>query len=186
MGYRITKVYTRTGDDGTTGLTGEARVTKDSDRIEAIGAVDELNCAVGITLAAGLPPDIDRCLTRIQHQLFSLGGELSMPEQTIITAADIDWLERELDKLNAELPPLQDFILPGGSPGAAHCHHARAMCRRAERRLVRLARDESVNRDAVRYLNRLSDLLFVIARSLIRAEGGSERLWQHTKPEEKR
>ena len=186
MGHRLSKIYTRAGDDGTTGLADGSRVGKADARMEAIGAVDEANCALGITLAGSLPAEIAACLTRVQHQLFDLGGELALPGQTMISAGEVEWLESQLDAFNAELPPLREFILPGGSPAAALCHQARAMCRRAERRVVQLAADQAVNPETLRYLNRLSDLLFVVARNLVRAEGGAEVLWEHAsleKPE---
>jgi len=179
MGNRLSKIYTRTGDKGTTGLGDGARVDKDNLRVEAYGTVDELNSCVGLLLAANLPADIRACLTRIQHELFDLGGELCMPGTTLIPDSYVTDLENDLDASNADLPPLKDFILPGGSEAAARCHLARTVARRAERRIVSLARDEQVNEVSVHYLNRLSDLLFVFARVLARADGGSEVLWQH-------
>jgi len=179
MGNRLSKIYTRTGDKGTTGLGDGARVDKDNLRVEAYGTVDELNSCVGLLLAANLPVDIRACLTRIQHELFDLGGELCMPGTTLIPDSYVKDLENDLDASNADLPPLKDFILPGGSEAAARCHLARTVARRAERRIVSLARDEQVNDASVRYLNRLSDLLFVFARVLARADGGSEVLWLH-------
>jgi cob(I)alamin adenosyltransferase len=183
MGNRLSKIYTRTGDDGTTGLGDGSRVAKESLRVEAYGSVDETNSAVGVVLSApALPPEIKRCLTEVQHDLFDLGGELCIPGHLIITAAYIERLEKELDGFNAELPPLKDFILPGGSPAAAACHVARAVCRRAERRCWSLARAESVAPNALMYLNRLSDLLFVLARVLARDAEGGEVIWRRTKP----
>jgi len=180
MGHRLSKIYTRTGDDGTTGLGTGGRVPKDSPRVEAYGAVDELNSLIGLMLASDdLPTDIGDSLTRIQHQLFDLGGELSMPETQIITAAAVGGLEDTLDEFNAELPPLKDFVLPGGTHEAAVSHVARTVCRRAERRLCALAREESINEQSVKYLNRLSDLLFVFARVLNRHAGRPEPLWKH-------
>jgi cob(I)alamin adenosyltransferase len=180
MGNRLSKIYTRTGDDGTTGLGDGGRVAKESLRVEAYGAVDEANSAVGIVLAvASIPDSVRRCLTEVQHDLFDLGGELCIPGHRIIEAAHVDRLESELDAFNDPLPPLKDFILPGGGPAAAACHMARTICRRAERRAWSLARDESVAPEALKYLNRLSDLLFVIARVLARQESGSEVLWRH-------
>lgn len=180
MGNRLSKIYTRTGDDGSTGLGSGDRVPKDSLRVDAYGAVDETNSLIGLVLASDdLPQDVEDCLTRIQHQLFDLGGELSMPGTSIITAASVQGLERTLDDFNADLPPLKDFILPGGTLGAATCHVARTVCRRAERRICTLARDEDVNGNSVKYLNRLSDLLFVIARVLNRQAGEEEPLWNH-------
>lgn len=176
---RLSKIYTRTGDDGTTGLGGGQRLRKDSPRIEAIGDIDELNSAVGL-LRAGLtnPADIDAMLESVQHRLFDIGGELAMPGHEF---AQDDWttrLEKRLDKLNAELPPLQEFVLPGGNTPAAHAHMARAICRRAERSLLRLSEAEAVNSAALKYLNRLSDLLFVIARVQARVDGGEEVTWK--------
>ncbi|KAA3627684.1 MAG: cob(I)yrinic acid a,c-diamide adenosyltransferase [Proteobacteria bacterium] len=178
MGHRLSKIYTRTGDDGTTGLGRGDRVAKDSARIEAIGAVDETNCHVGIVLCHALPDPVTEVLTRVQHELFDLGGELALPEFVAIDAESIRQLESDLDKLNAELPPLKEFILPGGTSSGAACHLARAVCRRAERRLVTLAQQERVSDNLPRYLNRLSDLLFVTARVLVRSEGSDEVLWQ--------
>jgi cob(I)alamin adenosyltransferase len=179
MGNRLSKIYTRTGDKGTTGLGDGSRVDKDSLRVEAYGTVDELNSVMGLLLAASLPVDIRACLTRIQHELFDLGGELCMPGTVLIPASYVSDLERDLDAQNADLPPLKDFILPGGTEAAARCHLARTVARRAERRVVSLAHVESINEVSVRYLNRLSDLLFVLARVLARSEGGSEVLWLH-------
>jgi cob(I)alamin adenosyltransferase len=181
MGNRLSKIYTRTGDDGSTGLGDGSRVPKDSLRVEAYGAVDETNSAIGVVLAmAALPEAIRVCLTEVQHDLFDLGGELCIPGHRMIKPAYIDRLETTLDGFNADLPPLKDFILPGGGPAAAACHVARAVCRRAERRCWSLARSEEVAPDAVKYLNRLSDLLFVLARVLARHERGSEVLWRRS------
>ncbi|NHA14217.1 cob(I)yrinic acid a,c-diamide adenosyltransferase [Thioalkalivibrio sp. XN279] len=179
MGHRLSRIYTRTGDDGTTGLGDGTRVPKDDVRVEAFGTVDEANSAVGMVLAVpGLPESILDCLVRVQHDLFDLGGELCIPGYTAITPGYVARLERELDDFNAPLPPLKDFILPGGGPGAAACHFARTVCRRAERRVWTLAQRDDVNPEASRYLNRLSDLLFVLARVIARHEQGSEVLWQ--------
>lgn len=180
MGHRLSKIYTRTGDEGTTGLGDGSRVPKDHQRVEAYGAVDELNSAIGVVLAVpGLPETVTRCLTEIQHDLFDLGGELCIPGHLLIGAAHVTRLEQTLDALNAPLPPLKEFILPGGGPAAASCHLARAISRRAERRLWTLARTETVNPEGPKYLNRLSDLLFVLARVLARHERGAEVLWRH-------
>ena len=179
MGNRLSKIYTRTGDKGVTGLGDGSRVDKDSLRVEAYGTVDELNSMVGLVLSSELPAEVRNCLTRIQHELFDLGGELCMPGTTLIPESYVDDLERDLDSFNDDLPPLKDFILPGGSEAAARCHMARTIARRAERRVVSLAHNEAVNDFTVRYLNRLSDTLFVIARVLARADGGSEVLWVH-------
>jgi cob(I)alamin adenosyltransferase len=179
MGNRLSKIYTRTGDKGTTGLGDGSRVDKDSLRVEAFGTVDELNSAVGFVLATELPDKVQTCLTRTQHELFDLGGELCMPGYTLVPDSYVDGLEQQLDTFNEDLPPLKDFILPGGSEAAARCHLARTVARRAERRVVSLAQNEDVNPASIRYLNRLSDLLFVIARVLARHDGGSEVLWVH-------
>jgi cob(I)alamin adenosyltransferase len=180
VGNRLSKIYTRTGDDGSTGLGDGVRVAKESPRVEAYGCVDETNSAVGIVLAvATLPEPVRRCLIDVQHDLFDLGGELCIPGHLMITPAYVARLEAELDGFNEALPPLKEFILPGGGPAAAACHMARAVCRRAERRCWSLARVEPVAPDALKYLNRLSDLLFVIARVLARQESGGEVLWRH-------
>ena len=179
MGHRLSKIYTRTGDKGTTGLGDGSRVEKDNLRVEAFGTVDELNSTVGLVLAAKLPINIQSILNRVQHELFDLGGELCVPGTTLIPDSYIDGLEADLDMLNENLPPLKDFILPGGSDSAARCHLARTVCRRAERRVVALAHDEDVNPATIRYLNRLSDFLFVAARVIARADGGAEVLWVH-------
>lgn len=178
MGHRLSKIYTRTGDSGMTGLGNGHRVDKDSLRVEAIGTVDELNSQIGATLTHGIPKAAHDCLTKIQHDLFDLGGELSIPGQTLIKPDYTDQLELWLDSFNTELPPLKEFILPGGNPAAASCHIARAVCRRAERRVTTLQRQETINEHALSYLNRLSDLLFVMARFLARQNGGQEILWQ--------
>lgn len=178
MGHRISKIYTRTGDDGTTGLTGGERVDKDSLRIEAIGSVDELNSAIGMVRAFTHDHDIDACLSRIQHQCFDLGGELSMPGYSIIQQHAVDALEQDIDRFNASLEPLKNFILPAGGRATASCHMARSICRRAERNIVRLTREQQVNPLSSMYLNRLSDLLFVLTRILVRVENGTEVLWQ--------
>ena len=179
MGNRLSKIYTRTGDKGTTGLGDGSRVDKDDLRVEAYGTVDELNSAMGLVLAAELPEAVQPCLERIQHELFDLGGELCMPGYNLLPDSYVTALESDLDAFNSDLPPLKDFILPGGSEAAARCHCARTVARRAERRLISLARVENVNEVSIRYLNRLSDLLFVIARVLARHDGGSEITWIH-------
>jgi cob(I)alamin adenosyltransferase len=182
MGNRLSKIYTRTGDDGSTGLGDGSRVPKDSLRVEAFGTVDEANSAIGVVLSvAELPPPIARCLTDAQHDLFDLGGELCIPGHRMIQASHVERLEKELDGFNESLPPLKEFILPGGGPAAAACHVARTVCRRAERRCWSLARAETVAPEALQYLNRLSDLLFVLARVLARHENGSEVFWRRTK-----
>ncbi len=185
MGNRLSKIYTRTGDQGATGLGSGERVSKDSLRIEVIGAVDELNCAIGMVLIAELRDTIRDTLSEVQHKLFYLGGELSMPDYAAVSAADVSLLEQKLDSFNAELPPLEEFILPGGGSAAASCHLARAICRRAERHLVTLSHQEETNPDSLAYLNRLSDLLFVLCRILARDEGGLEVLWRHNRKYQK-
>jgi len=179
MGHRLTKIYTRTGDAGETGLGDGNRIAKDHIRMHTIGTVDELNCHVGVVVAL-LPVDdsIRAMLLRIQNDLFDLGGELSIPGYQLVKAERIDELETILDELNENLPPLKNFILPGGNVVAAQCHLARTVCRRAERDIVTLARDTEINQQGKIYLNRLSDLLFVCARVLARRDGGDEILWQ--------
>ena len=179
MGSRLSKIYTRTGDGGTTGLGNGERVAKDCLRIEAIGAVDELNCAIGRVLVHDLRETIRDCLQQAQHKLFDLGGELSIPGYQAVREEDVARMEAALNEFNAQLPPLKEFILPGGGRAAADCLMARAICRRAERRVVSLARDEEVGESARVYLNRLSDLLFVLCRILARDDGGVEVLWRN-------
>jgi cob(I)alamin adenosyltransferase len=182
MGNRLSKIYTKTGDDGTTGLGDGSRIPKDSARVEAYGTVDELNTGIGVLLACdGVPDDVRELLVRIQHALFDLGGELCVPGMELVYDADVTALEQTLDGYNKDLPRLKEFILPGGGMAAAQCHVARTICRRAERRVVALARAESVRPQVVHYLNRLSDLLFVLCRVLARASGHGEVLWQHEK-----
>lgn len=180
MGNRLSKIYTRTGDDGTTGLGDGSRVPKDSLRVEAYGTVDELNSTIGMVLASdGVDDAVRETLTQVQHELFDLGGELCIPGMAMIDDADITRLETSLDGFNDPLPPLKDFILPGGGMAASCCHLARTVCRRAERQVIALARVEEIRPQAQRYLNRLSDLLFVLGRVLARAGGHGEVLWQH-------
>ena len=180
MGNRLSKIYTRTGDDGSTGLGDGTRVPKEHLRVEAYGTVDEANSAIGVVLAeADLPDDVALCLTNVQHDLFDLGGELCIPGHRAITDVHVEVLEQELDRFNETLPPLKDFILPGGGGAAAACHLARTIVRRAERRVWALARAEDVSQEVPKYLNRLSDLLFVVARVLARRARGSEVLWRH-------
>jgi cob(I)alamin adenosyltransferase len=179
MGNRLSKIYTKTGDDGTTGLGDGTRVAKDSARVAAYGTVDELNSAIGMALAQEIPATVRETLIQAQHELFDLGGELCIPGMAMVHDADVERLETTLDSFNADLPALKDFILPGGGMAAACCHVARTVCRRAEREVVALSRRETVRPEAVRYLNRLSDLLFVLARVLARASGHGEVLWQH-------
>lgn len=181
MANRLTRIYTRTGDDGTTGLSDGSRVAKDALRIEAMGTVDELNSSIGVLLAENLPDSARSCLVGVQHDLFDLGGELSLPGHPVIAEAHVTRLEAALDEFNAGLPALKDFILPGGSRAAALAHVARTVCRRAERRVVTLSQQEAVAAPALHYLNRLSDLLFVLARVLNRHAGGSDVLWEQGK-----
>ncbi len=182
MGNRLSKIYTRTGDDGTTGLGDGSRVDKDSLRVEAYGTVDEANSSIGLILAIATVPDgIRQSLLQIQHDLFDLGGELCIPGHSAIEGPFIRRLENTLDALNEGLPALKDFILPGGGQAAAASHLARTIVRRAERRVISLARTESVRPEVIEYLNRLSDLLFVIARVLARAESGQEVLWDRSR-----
>lgn len=178
MGHRLSKIYTRTGDKGDTGLGDGSRVDKDSPRVEAYGTSDELNSIIGMVLAHELPDAVRTCLVDIQHELFDLGSELSMPGHEFIPASYTERLEQQLDGFNADLPMLKEFILPAGGHATAACHLARTVCRRAERRVVSLSREEKLNPHVVTYLNRLSDLLFVIARVLARFENGEEVLWQ--------
>lgn len=177
MGHRISRVYTRTGDAGETALGDGSRVPKDHLRVEAMGEVDEVNCFLGMVLSHNLPRPVRECLARIQHELFDLGGELCIPNHRMLTPDHIKRLEHELEIFNTELPHLKEFVLPGGGRATSICHVARAVCRRAERRVVTLAREEPVSPELVAYLNRLSDLLFVIARTVSRSEGRREVLW---------
>jgi len=178
MGHRLSRIYTRTGDAGTTGLGDGSRVAKDNPRIEAIGAVDELNSQLGVLLADMSVESIAKHLTGIQHDLFDLGGELSIPGYHAINEAHVARLESLIEEFNADLPPLKEFILPGGSQAAALCHVARTVCRRAERRVVTLSAAEQISPLVQRYLNRLSDLLFVVCRVLNRAAGRGDVYWQ--------
>jgi len=181
MGNRLSKIYTRTGDDGTTGLGDGSRVDKDDPRVEAIGAVDELNSAIGALLTHELPGAVTSSLTGIQHVLFDIGGELSIPGTICCSTEQVEQLEHTLDGLNADLPALKEFILPGGTGAAAACHMARAICRRAERRSYSLGKQETINPVSLKYLNRLSDLLFVMARYLNKQAGEPDVLWKHEK-----
>lgn len=178
MGNRLSKIYTRTGDAGTTGLGDGTRVPKDDDRVEAYGTVDELNSVVGMVLAATVPDPVRKPLSEIQHELFDLGSELCVPGYAVITEAHVTRLEHVLDALNADLPALKEFILPGGGRAAAACHLARTVCRRAERRVYTLSTRANVSSHSLKYLNRLSDLLFVMSRVLARHESGMEVLWR--------
>jgi len=179
MGNRLSRIYTRTGDDGSTGLGDGRRVGKDDARVAAFGTVDEANAALGLLLATALPDDVRTLLTGVQHQLFDLGGELCIPGHAVMQDEHASALERHLDQYNARLPELKEFILPGGGEAASRCHLVRTVVRRAERETVALSRLEPVRPQALRYLNRLSDLLFVLARVLARADGQGEVLWRH-------
>ncbi len=178
MGHRLSKIYTRTGDKGDTGLGDGSRVDKDHIRVEAFGSVDELNSIIGMILANDIAKEISTCLNKVQHHLFDLGGELCIPGHIALDESYISYLETTLDNFNTNLPNLKEFILPAGGKATSVCHLARTVCRRAERRVVTLTKDETVSPHALSYLNRLSDLLFVIARVLARSENGSEVLWQ--------
>jgi cob(I)alamin adenosyltransferase len=185
MGHRLTKIYTRTGDDGSTGLADGTRTAKDSARIIAVGEIDELNSVIGMVLAQEPGESVHECLTDIQHDLFNLGAEISLPTKSLVSAHDVERLERVLDGFNKDLPPLKEFILPGGGAAATTCHLARAVCRRAERALVSLSRSERVGEAALGYLNRLSDLLFVLCRILARNSSGGEVYWRSIRHSEK-
>jgi cob(I)alamin adenosyltransferase len=182
MGHRLSKITTRTGDAGETGLGDGARVAKDSARITTLGDIDELNSAIGVVLAEEVPAEMRAMLEQVQHDLFDLGGELSIPGHALLTEAQVESLEHALGQWNSTLSPLKEFILPGGSRAAAAAHLARTMCRRAERTLVALGHREPVGTPARLYLNRLSDLLFVAARALNRAAGRGDVQWQRKKP----
>ena len=178
MGHRLSKIYTRTGDKGDTGLGDGSRVDKDYIRVEAFGTVDELNSIIGMVLSHNIPDEITTCLNKVQHHLFDLGGELCIPGHVAINENYITYLENTLDGFNEGLPNLKEFILPSGGKATSTCHLARTVCRRAERRVVTLSKDEEISVFSIQYLNRLSDLLFVIARVLARHENGGEVLWQ--------
>ena len=178
MGHRLSRIVTKTGDAGTTGLGDGSRVGKDSPRIAAIGEIDELNSVLGVLLAEALPAAAGDCLTSIQHDLFDLGSELAVPGYTAVTDLHVTRLEDDVERFNADLAPLKEFILPGGTRPAALAHVGRTACRRAERALVRLAADAPVSDAARRYLNRLSDLLFILARWLNRDAGRGDVQWQ--------
>ena len=179
MGNRLSKIYTRTGDDGTTGLGDGSRINKDSLRVEAMGDVDELNSVIGIMLTEPVPEHLTGLLTQIQHDLFNVGGEICIPGYVILQQSRIDDLEEAIDTLNDELEPLKEFILPGGNKAAAYCHLARTVCRRAERKLVELHRNETVTDISLQYLNRLSDLLFVMCRNMNKEAGVLDVLWKN-------
>jgi len=177
MGHRLSKIYTRTGDGGTTGLADGSRVAKDSQRISTLGDIDELNSLIGAILIQDISSDMRECLVDVQHALFDIGGELAIPGAVTVSEDYVAKIENSLDAFNEALPPLKEFILPGGGAAAVACHVARAVCRRAERALVTLSEETDVNPESRRYVNRLSDLLFVAARITARAEGG-EVYWE--------
>lgn len=179
MGNRLTKIYTRTGDDGTTGLGDGSRINKDSLRVEAMGDLDELNSIIGIMLTESMPKNLEAILTNIQHDLFNVGGEICIPGYIILQQSRVTDLEKSIDLLNEHLDPLKEFILPGGTKAAAYCHLARTVCRRAERKLVELHRNEKVTDISLQYLNRLSDLLFVMCRSINKEAGIADVLWKN-------
>lgn len=179
MGNRLSKIYTRTGDQGTTGLGDGSRVAKDSAHVEAFGSVDECNSAIGVLRSFLQHSEVDACLEKVQHQLFDLGGELCMPGHALVHDEQVEWLEQQLDGFNDRLPPLREFILPNGPAPVAHAHLARTICRRAERRLWTLHHEQPLRAPVLQYLNRLSDLLFVIARVLSRQSDAAEVMWDH-------
>ncbi len=179
MGHRLSKISTRTGDGGETGLGNGARVPKDSARIAALGDIDELNSAIGVLLAEEVPAEVRAVFEQVQHDLFDLGGELSIPGHAMLGEPQVAALEAALERWNRDLAPPKEFILPGGSRAAAAAHLARTVCRRAERTVVALARSEPVSDAARRYLNRLSDVLFVAGRTLNRAAGRGDVQWRH-------
>ena len=179
MAHRLSKITTRTGDRGETGLGDGSRVAKSSPRVQALGDIDELNSAIGLLAAEELPPEVAQTLSDVQHDLFDLGGEISIPGHTMLGDAQVERLEAHIEAWNAELAPLKEFILPGGTRAAAAAHLARTICRRAERAVVQLNEKEKVNEPALRYLNRLSDLLFIAGRRLNRAAGSGDVQWRH-------
>jgi cob(I)alamin adenosyltransferase len=179
MGNRLSKIYTRTGDNGTTGLGDGSRINKDSLRVEAMGDVDELNSMIGLMMTEVVPAFLSNILTQIQHDLFNVGGEICIPNYVILKQSRINELENTIDELNSQLTPLKEFILPGGTKAAAYCHLARTICRRAERKLVELHRNEKVTDISLQYLNRLSDLLFVMCRVINKETGVSDVLWKN-------
>lgn len=180
MGYRLSKIYTRTGDKGDTGMADGSRVPKDDQLVTAIGDVDELNSQLGVLITEVRSEDLKDRLNRVQHILFDLGAELTLPTYIAVNSGHIEYLENSLDQLNAELTPLDEFILPGGCRTAALAHVARSVCRRAERSLVRLNRQRELNPNVLAFVNRLSDLLFVAARRCCKDEGVAEVYWQKT------
>lgn len=182
MSNRLSKIYTKTGDSGTTGLADGSRIDKDDYQVEAMGDLDELNSSIGLLLSEGVNHQaIKECLTKVQHLLFDLGGEIAMPAYQAIKPEHILELETLIDDLNQELPPLKEFILPRGDKSTCHIHLARSICRRAERRLVTLHKQRPLNEQSMKFINRLSDLLFVSARMLAKLHLEQEILWNHEK-----
>jgi cob(I)alamin adenosyltransferase len=179
MANRLSKIYTRTGDAGTTGLGDGSRVDKDSLRVHAMGEVDELNAVIGLLLTESVSEKVHNCLTQVQHDLFNLGGEVCLPGHALVKPESVAALEHALDEWNDTLTPLKEFILPGGSKGAAYCHLARTVCRRAERVMHSLSKQEAVTAVSLQYLNRLSDLLFVLCRILNHEAGVADVLWNN-------
>ena len=179
MGNRLSKIYTRTGDKGTTGLSDGSRVSKSGIRVATMGDIDELNSIIGIILAHELDTTTSETLTEIQHHLFNAGGELSLPGHLMIQDSHVKYLENQLDELNQQLEPLKEFILPGGNIAAAYCHLARTVCRRAERNLVLLNDRETISNTLLQYINRLSDFLFVMARHINKQKGQPDTLWDN-------
>lgn len=178
MGNRISKVYTRTGDDGTTGMADGTRIAKDTSVIQAMGDIDETNSSIGLLRAEDLPELIEHALQDIQNDLFSLGGELAMPTWQTIIPAHIEKLESQIDHWNKDLTPLKEFILPAGSRTVALCHQARTICRRSERTLVALSHEQHIRDEIMQYINRLSDYLFVLARYLASKDDIGEIYWK--------
>jgi cob(I)alamin adenosyltransferase len=178
MANRLTKIYTRTGDKGKTGLADGSRVDKFNERIESLGNIDELNSIIGIILIENLPADKKTILEKIQHDLFDIGGELSIPNHMVIDEVKINFLENSLDEMNNDLPSLKEFILPGGCKASSFCHLARTVCRRVERNLFKLTQTEKVNESSLKYINRLSDFLFVLARFLNKTNKFSDIFWK--------
>lgn len=179
MGNRLTKIYTRTGDDGTTGLASGERINKDSILIKAQGDLDELNANIACVIAHSVSPQLESILLTVQHHLFNIGGELSAPEFSITSHADVLWLEQWIDYFNQGLPALKEFILPGGNIAVAHCHVARTVCRRTERHMVACSRENTMRSELIQYINRLSDLLFVIGRVIERDKQSTPTYWDN-------
>ena len=177
MGYMLSKIYTRTGDKGTTGMADGRRIDKDDVQVDVIGNVDELNSIMGMLICKTEDIKLADIFITIQHDLFNLGGQISMPDMKLLSAERTVWLEQKLDEMNQDLPPLKEFILPGGTEAAATCHLARSVSRRAERSIVSLGKNMNVSADVQAYINRLSDFLFVAARVLSRQQGGKEVYW---------